>query len=479
MTSKNCSSKEHQNEPSISFCQKCEIYMCSKCDQIHTNLCPNHKIINIQKSSFFPENFTIFCSVEKHHQIQLDYFCKTHNQLCCAACIAKIKDKENGQHKDCEVCSINDIKEEKKNFLDKNLLFLENLEKNFEKKYEEIKDIYNTILQAKKEVENYIKKIFSEIKENVNKREQELINEVNNQFNYLYCNEENFKKSENLNNKINTYLNKAKKLNKKFNNNSRNDFINNNNLIYFINECIDIEKNINQINIINENLKKCDLNFNIRIKFKPFIEEAEKAEKSEGTEENSINSLIQKIQTLGEIYQQKINSNFSLKKYPLNITLNEKRKFDISGEYNNIITKTGPEGWMGTIGEHYLEKGKIHRWKIKIIKSQKKHIMVGIAPTDFDINLSDYTNSGYYFYFYNSTLYSSPPYSYYGENSLLNKMDNFDEIIIIANLYRRSLKFIINGEDKGDSYKDLPDDKLLSPSIILFNQYDSVEISPC
>jgi len=90
--------------------------MCSKCDSIHSSLCPNHQrySLNEENNKFFSDIFTGFCSLEKHHQIELDYFCKNHNQLCCAACIAKIKDKENGQHNDCEVCSLEEIKEEKK-----------------------------------------------------------------------------------------------------------------------------------------------------------------------------------------------------------------------------------------------------------------------------------------------------------------------------------------------------------------------------
>ena len=38
-----CSSKDHIDFPAISFCQKCEIYMCSNCDSIHSSLCPNHQ----------------------------------------------------------------------------------------------------------------------------------------------------------------------------------------------------------------------------------------------------------------------------------------------------------------------------------------------------------------------------------------------------------------------------------------------------
>ena len=28
--------------------------------------------------------------------MELEYFCKTHNKLCCAACLSKIKDEKMG-----------------------------------------------------------------------------------------------------------------------------------------------------------------------------------------------------------------------------------------------------------------------------------------------------------------------------------------------------------------------------------------------
>lgn len=456
-----CSSKDHSDFPAMSFCQKCEIYMCSNCDSIHSNLCPNHQKYDLTTTPYnsSQEIFTGFCPKENHHQIKLDYYCKSHNQLCCAACIAKIKDKENGQHNDCDVCSLEEIKEEKKEELNKNIIYLENLSKKFGEKFQGLKDIYDDVYKEKEELKLYIQKIFKEIKNNINIREKQLLLEIENQFNDVFCNEDIVKESENLPDKIKNCLNKGIDVNKKWN-------MKNIELNLLINECLDIEKIINEINIINNNIKKLDINYNTRIRFKPENEE--------------IKIFNENIKNFGEIYQIKNYFNYTFKPYPLNVTLNEKRQYQISGENdtNNILTKTGPDGWMGTICENILDKSQIYRWKIKILKTQNKHIMVGIAPNDFDINLSDYNNCGYYFYFYNSTLYSGPPYSYYGENSFLSKLsdDTDNEIVIIANLKNRTLKFIINGEDKGDSYKDIPEDKPLSPAVILYNQNDSIEI---
>ena len=132
----------------------------------------------------------------------------------------------------------------------------------------------------------------------------------------------------------------------------------------------------------------------------------------------------------------------------------------------------------GTIYENELNKSiEEHTWKIKILKTQNKYIMVGVAPIDFDINSSNYSTCGWYFYCYDSTLYSGPPYKYSSKNSGLSKVN--DEIIIKMNMKKRTLKFIINNEDKGDSYTNIPIDKPIFPAVLLCQPDDSVEITEC
>ena len=105
--------------------------------------------------------------------------------------------------------------------------------------------------------------------------------------------------------------------------------------------------------------------------------------------------------------------------------------------------------------------------------------MVGVAPIDFDINSSDHNSCGYYYYCYNSTLHSGSPYRYSGRNSGLSRINDDDEIIIVMNIKKRTLKFIINNEDNGDSYTDVPIDKPIFPAVLLYNQNDSIEITEC
>ena len=58
---------------------------------------------------------------EQKHNNELEFFCKTHNELCCATCLCKIKKGDNGNHKDCEDCIIEDIKGEKLSKLKENI----------------------------------------------------------------------------------------------------------------------------------------------------------------------------------------------------------------------------------------------------------------------------------------------------------------------------------------------------------------------
>ena len=54
------------------------------------NFFQNHQIFKLRKYKDITDIFTGFCK-EKKYQVELKYFCKTHNILCCPECIAKIK----------------------------------------------------------------------------------------------------------------------------------------------------------------------------------------------------------------------------------------------------------------------------------------------------------------------------------------------------------------------------------------------------
>ena len=172
-----CSSTDHEKTKANSYCRKCEIYMCKKCETLHSKLLKNHKIFILEK--YNDEIFTGFCN-EKKHQMELEFFCKTHNQLCCAACLSKIKKNEIGQHKDCDVCLIEEIKEEKIKKLKENIQFLEKLSENIDKSIKEIKIILENINKNKEQLKIEIQNVFTKLKNELNIREDELLLEVDN-----------------------------------------------------------------------------------------------------------------------------------------------------------------------------------------------------------------------------------------------------------------------------------------------------------
>ena len=211
--------------------------------------------------------------------------------------------------------------------------------------------------------------------------------------------------------------------------------------------------------IINENFKKCN-NENIdKIKFIP-------------EEESKINEFMETIKSFGNIYYD--SNFFKFKQCPKNVK--EDLKYEVSGEKNNIVSKTGTDGkWVCLISENKLEKNKIYKWKIKILKTKNFHIDIGIAPIDY-MNISQSYKNGWYLYCNDFKLYSGPPHNYTQKNTNLKKEN---EIIVVMDMNKGTLKFMTNNEDKGDSYTDIPLDKSLFPSIIFYNKNDSVEIIDC
>ena len=106
---KKCSNKKHSEINAISYCLECNLYLCNKCTNYHLELLDTHHNCTLDKNH--QDIFTGLCK-EKNHKDKLDFYCKSHNTLCCAACLSKIKEKGNGQHFECDVCCIENIKEE-------------------------------------------------------------------------------------------------------------------------------------------------------------------------------------------------------------------------------------------------------------------------------------------------------------------------------------------------------------------------------
>ena len=241
-----CFTEEHKEIDAISYCPECIIYMCNKCENLHYALLKNHH--HPYKLNKEDEIFTGFCK-EKAHPNKLEFFCKTHNQLCCGLCIAKLNEKGVGQHKDCEVCIIEKIKEEKKNKLKENIKCLEDFQTKFNQYMNKLKEIFEKIEKDKDDIKIKIQNMFTKIRTSINDREDQLLKEIDNLYNDKFFNEDIIKKGEKFPKQIKSSLEKGKLIDKEWDNI---------NLGSYINDCINIEnsiKNINTINIIKLFLK--------------------------------------------------------------------------------------------------------------------------------------------------------------------------------------------------------------------------------
>ena len=211
-----CSLKKHEENGAIIYCQECKIYMCNKCNKSHSDLFENHHQYVLEKD--IKEIFTGFCK-EKNHYDDLEYYCKTHNLLS----YIKIKNA---------VCLIEDIKEVKKEKLNENFKSLEDLSNNIQQSIDKLKKIFEKINLDKEEIKLTIQKVFSQLRNKINEREDELLSHVDKKFNKLYFKEELIKDSEILPTKIKTFLEKCRNINNEWNDDK---------LISLVNDCINIE----------------------------------------------------------------------------------------------------------------------------------------------------------------------------------------------------------------------------------------------
>ena len=205
---------------------------------------------------------------------------KTHNQLCCAACISKIKINGKGQHKKCEVFYITKIKNKKKQNLEKNIQNLEELSNKLEPSIKELKTIFEKINENKDKLKQEIQVIFTKIRTELNNREDKLYEEIDEKFNELFFKEEFIKESEKLPNLVKLSLEKGKI--------TENDWNDESKLNKIINDCINIENTIKSINDVYEKIKTFNSNKELEVEFLPKKDEIQKG-------------LLKEINKFGEI----------------------------------------------------------------------------------------------------------------------------------------------------------------------------------
>ena len=262
---KKCSFIEHDKINAILYCQECKIYMCNKCDNYHSNLFKNHHLNKIEND--MNEIFFEFCKKDNHYG-KLEFFCKTHNQFCCSDCICTIKIEGKGDHSNCDVCTIQNIKNEKKNKLEENIKILENLSNSINELINQFKVKIEKMNINKEEIKLKIQKIFTKIRNALNEREDKLLLEIDTKFNKYFLEGDIEKNSLKLPNKINESLKECHSI--------ENEWNNENKLLPLINNCLKIENKIKEINLIKENIIKSNKYVEINFFSKEDDDELEK-----------------------------------------------------------------------------------------------------------------------------------------------------------------------------------------------------------
>lgn len=431
----------HKEIDAIIYCQECNMNLCNKCKQHHSELFKSHSENILDKDSNI---LSKYCR-DEHHNVEFEYFCKTHNQLCCAKCISKFVQKGSGKHSKCDLCIIEEIKDKKKEILNENIKVLEELSKNLNNSIDDLKKLFLKINEEKETVIKNIQTAFTQLRNKINKREDELLAKLDKEYNRIYFKEAFLKKCEKLPVQVNKNLKQGKIIDKEWKDDK---------LSLLINNCLEIEKNIKIINIMNKKIKKFNKQ-NIKVKF---------YERNDQINNFNYEKFGNIAPESGQYYQ--------FRQCPTDIEGD--KKYIVYDKYQNIVKKIGDKSWVGILTEKHLGKNHIHSWKIKITKTVYYNILLGVANSDFN-NKSPIT-SGWFVCLCCGKLFSGPPDNFKKEEYNKNNCDIScsDEITLIL---KRNTLIVNTKSNSSEIYSNIPFDKPLYPAVCLKDKNDCLEIT--
>jgi hypothetical protein len=307
-----CSTNEHLEINAFIFCKDCKHYFCDECQNFHSKIFSNHDIIFLNEEE--DDIFTGIC-YENDHLNKLEYFCKTHNKLCCAKCITKIKDENNGQHKDCDISSLKETKIEKEKKFKENYDNNDGIEKSLDDISNQIKIFQERNIKDKKDLITEIKKEFEILKNALNEREDHLLSDADELFKKSSFEEEIIEENEKLPLKIRKSFDSINDIkNKEIELNSE------------INYYLEFENNLNKIDELNKSINKYN------------------SSQKEIIFEYNNDEILNLIKNFGNfkkenknnIEQSDIINDFNFNANPLDNLINEEKDFDIIFENEKI-----------------------------------------------------------------------------------------------------------------------------------------------
>ena len=242
---------------------------------------------------------------------------------------------------------------------------LENLSNTLQESINNLKNIFEKINENKEQLKSKIQNTFTKVRNELNEREEALLLEVDKYFDDSFFKQDIIKQSEKLPKKIKLSLEKGKIIDKECKINK---------LSLIINECINIEKNIKNINEIDEKIKICN-NFKNNIIFTP--------------EKEELNKFLQNIKNFGKILEY----SFFLS----SIIINDFNKQKIINDW--IIEKTNKNEIKYELIFRMSENGSsneaFHKYcdnrgpTLVLIKTTKNRIFGGFTPLNWDCKSRD------------------------------------------------------------------------------------------
>ena len=165
--------------------------------------------------------------------------------------------------------------------------------------------------------------------------------------------------------------------------------------------------------------------------------------------------------------------------------VDESRKYSVDEENPRIVTKFGADYYSTIIGNIPLPLYIVTLWNIKILKSRDNGggaICIGVSPSDINQNEErNFDKCGWYFWCYDSTLWSGPPHNFkakeYGPRKRNGQyVHTGDSVCVVMDTTKGDLSFVVNGVNLGVAYEGIPLDKPLVPCVILGWKENSVEL---
>ena len=287
------------------------------------------------------------------------------------------------------------------------------------------------------ELSNKIKDVFKKLRDCINEREKNLLNNLDKIMNKK--NQIDF---------INKMINDLNKIKENYNKNKvglEESYL------------IKMDKYISNLSNTIEDIVGCKKDLEINNEYK-FI-----------YEENTFNDILNKIQNLGTF--KNLSDNLFKWKTGQNYTL--------SGN-NLIATKTngGSDHNCNILGDIVLPRNQISKWKVKLKKfsnptSYDWNIIIGVGPSNLNQNDYEPYNKTWTFICGSSniSIKSGSPTNYKGKK----KLKEGDIVEVIMNNITGELSFSANDINYGVACK-IPLDIDLSPFVCLYVQGDSVEL---